>query len=311
MTPSGFRARLLLAAVFLLGGLAPRAEAAAPPPVWARALIKLERWPAGAESAQISTAFPVAPKLLATILVKPGDTDTYRAVTEEGISVMKLVARDGDSGFSLLSPAGEEGKAWPVVPLDTGAPAPPTGASLTLQSSAPAPARMAGHDLLHRSRLLESPWFRVHLPQGTWAHGTPLTNPDGSLAGMLAGEVPDVTEAARMLPAAAVAHFVKRWTDRRTLARAVLGFKLSPAAGIPRVEECVAALPAERAGLQPGDVLLKVGSLAVNDAVAAAEACFYLRIDEPVTLAILRGTQTLDITVVPVSSAGARPVERK
>jgi S1-C subfamily serine protease len=128
---------------------------------------------------------------------------------------------------------------------------------------------------------------------------------------MLAGEVTDVTEAGRVLPAAAVAHFVKLWTGRQTLARAVLGLKLSPAAGIPRVEECVAALPAERAGLQPGDVILRIGSLSVTDATAAAEACFYLRVDEPVTLSILRGTQTLDLTMTPVPAAGTRQTEKK
>jgi hypothetical protein len=284
---------------------------AAGPPVWTEALVELERWPAGAGSAQISTAFSVAPGMLATILVKPGDSDTYRAKTSSGIVAVKLLARDNDSGFALLAGLNGENKTWPVVPLDPTHPVPAPGASLTLQSSTPAPARYAGRDLLLRSRLLESPWLRVHLPAGTWAHGTPLTHPDGSLAGMLAGEVTDVTEAGRVLPAAAVVHFVKLWTGRQTLARAVLGLKLSPAAGIPRVEECVAALPAERAGLQPGDVILRIGSLPVTDATAAAEACFYLRVDEPVTLSILRGTQTLDLTMTPVPAAGTRQTERK
>jgi S1-C subfamily serine protease len=114
-----------------------------------------------------------------------------------------------------------------------------------------------------------------------------------------------------MLPVAAVAHFVKLWRERQTLARAVLGLKLSPAAAIPRVEECVAALPAERAGLQPGDVLLRIGTQAVNDAADAAEACFYLRVDERVTLSVLRGTQTIDLTMIPVSAAGTKPADRR
>lgn len=309
MTFPAFRARLLCAALLALPG--SRLAAGSPPPVWEKALVKLERWAAGAESAQVSTAFPVSPGVLATILVKPANTDSFRAVTPDGISVVKLLARDGDSGFSLLGTLNGETKSWPVVPLDGLLPTPSTGASLTLQSSSPAPASLAGRDLLHRSRLQESPWLRIHLPQGSWAYGTPLTNPDGTLAGMLAGQVPDVTEAGRMLPAAAVAHFVKTWTERQTLAKALLGFKLSPAAGIPRVEECVAALPAEHAGLQPGDIILRIGTLTVNDATAAAEACFYLRIDEPVPFAVLRGTQTLTLTMTPVSSSGAKPADRK
>ncbi len=302
-------AKALIAALWLL--MAATFSRAGGVPNWSEALVKLERWPAGAESAQVSTAFSVGPGVLATILVKPGDSDSYRAVTSGGISVVKLLARDSDSGFSLLAAAPGENRPWPVISLESVSPVPVPGTSLTLQSSTPAPARLAGRDLLHRSRLLESPWLRVHLPQGTWAHGTPLTNPDGSLAGLLAGEVIDVTDAGRVLPVAAVAHFVKLWKERQTLARAVLGLKLSPAAAIPRVEECVAALPAERAGLQPGDVLLRIGALAVNDAADAAEACFYLRVDERVTLSVLRGTQTIDLTMIPVSAAGTKPAERK
>jgi hypothetical protein len=302
------RAGLLIAALLLL--MMPGTRAAGPP-VWNEVLVELERWPAGATAAQTSMAFSVAPGMLATILVKPADTDSYRAKTSGSIVSVKLLARDTDSGFALLGTANGEDKSWPVVCLDAPQPAPAPGASLTLQSSVPTAASFAGRDLLHRSRLLESPWLRVHLPQGTWAHGTPVTFPDGQLAGMLAGDVTDVTEAGRVLPAAAVAHFVKQWTGHHTLARAVLGLKLSPAAGIPRVEECVAALPAERAGLQPGDVLLRIGSITVNDATAAAEACFYLHVDEPVTVSVLRGTQTLDLPMTPVSSAGTKQAERK
>ncbi|HWB01747.1 MAG TPA: PDZ domain-containing protein [Verrucomicrobiales bacterium] len=302
------RTWLIIALLSML--LSPVLSAATSPP-WNEALIKLERWPANAGSAQVSAAFSVAPGLLATILVKPANSDSYRAVSQAGTFALKLLARDIDSGFSLLAPANGDTVSWPVVPIDAAHPALLPGASLTVQSSSsPMPARLAGRDLLHRSRLLESPWLRVHLPQGSWALGTPLTNPDGTLAGMLAGEVTDVTEAGRVLPAAAVAHFLKLWNQNKTLARAVLGLKLSPAAGIPRVEECVADLPAERNGLQPGDVLLRIGTLTVHDAAAAAEACFYLRVDEPVTITVLRGTETRDLTMTPVSAASRQPDRR-
>lgn len=276
-------------------------------PAWSDALVKLERWPATASSPSLSTAFAVSPGLLATILPSPQGADSFRAVTSAGIVPVRILARDDISGFTLLTSSSNTAGTWPVVPLTTPAGALSPGDSLTLQSGTPAPARLAGRELLHRSRLLECPWLRVHLPAGSWSHGTPLTTPDGSLAGILAGEVPDVTEAGRVLPLAAVCHFVKLWTERQTLARAVLGLKLSPAAGIPRVEECVAALPAERAGLQPGDVILRIGNQNIQDAAAAAEACFYLRVDEPVGVTVLRGTETVQLSMTPVSAAGSRP----
>lgn len=291
--------RCVIVLLLFLGGIAVAAES----PRWSGQVARLERWPAGESMAQISAAFAVGPELLATILTQPASSDTYRAVISGSTQTVRLLAWDAGSGFALLTGEGEKEQTWTPISLPGKPVAPVPGEALTLQAATPAKARVAGRELLHQSRLLECPWLRVHLPQGTWNYGTPLTAADGSLAGMLAGVVPGVTEAGRVLPAAAVRHFVNLWTTRRTLAKAVLGLRLSPAAGIPRVEECVAALPAERAGLHPGDVLLRIGSTGVSDAASAAEACFYLQVDEPVTLTVLRGTDTLDLSMTPVSAS--------
>ena len=256
----------------------------------------------------MSTAIACAPGLLTSIVEINAANDSYRAVSASVTCPVKLIARDTDSGFSLFVPANGDSPAWPVLPLEKIADGLPPGTAFTLQSAAPAPARLAGRDILHAETLLQSPWLRVHLPPGTWMQGTPLTAPDGTLAGMLAGNVPGVPEAARVLPAAAVRHFIRLWTERQTLARAELGIRLSHTDAIPRVVECYAALPAERAGIHPGDVLLRIGTMDLADASAAAEACFYLRVDEPVKVAVLRGTDTVELTVVPGSSS-AKKVE--
>ena len=297
------RKSLLNSAIFILHSSFCLASAAP----WPDTLIRLERRPADGGAAQLSTAIACAPGLLTSIIGISATNDSYRAVTESVTCPVKLIARDVDSGFSLFAPGNGDSPAWPVLPLDKIAAALPPGISLTLQSAAPAPARLAGRDILHAETILQSPWLRVHLPPGTWMQGTPLTAPDGTLAGILAGNVPGVPEAARVLPAAAVKHFVKLWTERQTLARAELGIRLSHTDAIPRVIECYAALPAERAGIHPGDVLLRIGATDLADASAAAEACFYLRVDEPVKVALLRGTDTVELTVIP--SASAKKVE--
>lgn len=278
--------------------------ALAAPVSWPDSVVKIERWSGDAATPRLSGAIAVAPDLLATILTDPAAGDSFRAAAPSGMVPVRILARDETSGFTLLEPLAGTGNAWPVVPLPPESPAMRPGEAMTMQSGNPAAARLAGRELLHGSRLLEFPWMRIHLPPGTWVQGTPLTFADGALAGLLAGNVPEITEAARMLPAAAVRHFVRLWTERRTLARAVLGMKLSPASGIPRVEECVAALPAERAGLQPGDVITRIGNTVIRDAADAAEACFYLRVDDPFTMEVLRGTETVNLTITPVSAAG-------
>ena len=283
--------------------------AAAPP--WPEALLRLECRPAGGEAARISTAIAVTPDLLASVMEKSGEGDSYRAVDAAGTRPLKLLGRDRDSGFSLFAPVEKPDSPWPVVSLEQSAAVLTAGAELTLQSTAPVAARLAGRDTLHGGTLLQSPWLRVHLPPGTWMQGTPVTAPDGNLTGLLAGGVPDVPEAARILPVSAVRHFVKLWTERQTLARAELGIRLSHTDAIPRVIECYAALPAERAGIHPGDVLLRIGTTGIADAAGAAEACFYLRVDDPVKVAVLRGMDTIELTVVPGASAKKAESESK
>ena len=246
----------------------------------------------------------IAPGLLATICSKAARaTDDWRAVTATGTAQLQFLARDEDSGFCLLGRrTGEPDPNWSVIPLPETAPALRAGAPLSLQSSAPVPATVAGRELLHSGKLLRTPWLRIHLPSGEWPTGTPLTAGDGSLAGMLASSVPGVPEAARILPVEAVRHFAALWAKRQTLARAELGFRLYHTDAIPCIQQCYAALPAERAGMRPGDVILKIGSTEVADASAVADACFYLRVDEPVKVTLLRGMETVETTVTPVSS---------
>ena len=172
------------------------------------------------------------------------------------------------------------------------------------------PNVVAGQDFLHHGRLLPTPWLRIHLPAGAWSRGTPLTTADGTLAGLLAGGVPGVPEAARILPAAAVRHFVTLWTQHHTLARAELGIRLRHTDAIPRIEECYAALPAERAGIHPGDILLKIAATETPDSITAAAACFYLRVDEPVKIQVLRDMEIVEVTATPVSATQRQQAAR-
>jgi hypothetical protein len=286
---------------------------ATPPPQWPEPVIRVEQRVAGTATTAVSNGISIAPGLLATITGKTAATDRWRAVAASGATALQFLARDEDSGFTLLCrQANEAMPAWTVVTQGEKKPsALPAGAGLTLQSAAPAPARLAGRDHLQAGRLLNTPWLRVHLPAGTWATGTPLTTADGALAGILAAGVPGMPEAARVLPAEALWHFATLWTSRQTLARGELGIRLRHDDTIPCIRECYAALPAERAGIHPGDILLKIGDMEIPDAAAAATACFFLRVDEPVKVSVLRGMETVEVDVTPVSAAHKRTAKLK
>lgn len=284
--------------------------AAAEPPAWKEAIVRLEAHPAEGEP-RISAALAVAPDLLAAILPGRPKDEAWRAGTDGGTTAVRLVARDEPSGFSLLAPVDAAAKPWKHVVLPEKPAAPAPGEAMEFPGAPGGVVRCAGRDILFQAQLLENPWLRIHLPPGSWTVGSPVTA-GGEFAGLLAGPVPGVPEAARVFPARAVGHFVRLYTERRRFTRAFLGMRLDHASALPRVQECHANLPAERAGIQPGDVLLRIGTTDLTTATDAVEAAFYLRVDDEVPLRVLRGVEILEMKLrpVPVPPAAAEKGER-
>jgi serine protease Do len=66
-----------------------------------------------------------------------------------------------------------------------------------------------------------------------------------------------------------------------------------------RVVEVLSGSPAEQAGLQAGDVLLRVGSRAVSNAESLQKLLFAEAIGVPMNLAVLRDGHVTDIAAVP------------
>lgn len=283
--------------------------AAAEPPAWKEAILRLEAQPPEGE-VRISAALAVAPDLLAALVPgAPGEV-VWRAGTDGGTTAVKLVARDAPSGFSLFAPVDAGAQPWKSIVLPEKPVAPAPGAAMEFAGAPGGTVRCAGRDILFQAQLLENPWLRIHLPPGAWPVGSPLTS-GGEFAGLLAGPVPGVPEAARVFPARAVGHFVRLYTDRRRFTRAFLGMRLDHASALPRVQECHANLPAERAGIQPGDVLLRIGATDLTTATEAVEAAFYLRVDDEVPLRVLRGVQVLEVKLRPVPAPAAAAAAEK
>jgi len=55
--------------------------------------------------------------------------------------------------------------------------------------------------------------------------------------------------------------------------------------------------------LQPGDVLLQVGAYLVSEYAEAVNACYYLVAGRPVKVRVLRGTEVLEVELVPQALA--------
>jgi PDZ domain len=297
--------RLITAGV--LAGLMTCRLPAAPPPAWSESILRLEAHsPQG--GTRLSAAVAVSPELLAAILPSPPREETWRAAGADVTQAVKLLVRDEPSGFTLFAPVAANATPWKPLPLPEAPILPLPGAVLQIPGSPDSEARCAGRDILFQAQLLENPWLRVHLPPGSWTFGTPLAA-EGRFAGLLAAPVPGMPDAARLFPAQAVQHFVRLYTERRPLTRPFLGLRLENASALPLVRECHVAGPAERAGVQPGDVLLRIGNRDLTSATDAVEACFYLRVDEEVTIRVLRATSVVEVKVRPVDFPPPAPAE--
>lgn len=87
--------------------------------------------------------------------------------------------------------------------------------------------------------------------------------------------------------------FVMRDAESRPEA----GARRLPGASAPVVGLVVRDGPAEKAGLQAGDVLLQVGERAVLTREAAAEALGDMRLDRPLPVTVRRGDERLPLTL--------------
>jgi serine protease Do len=75
-----------------------------------------------------------------------------------------------------------------------------------------------------------------------------------------------------------------------------------------RVEGAKAQSPAEQAGLKPGDVVTKVGSVTIVDSTDFERACLGRPIGEKIEITVRRGDKTESLTMLLGSIAGGRRV---
>lgn len=159
--------------------------------------------------------------------------------------------------------------------------------------------RVAGVEKLYRSRVLPVKLLRVNLAGTSEMLGAPLVSDEGAVVGVVLLETPDPGASFYALPAAIVTKIYGDYADGGKLKPGWLGILLEEGTTTPRILECVADGPAASVGLQPGDVILRVGMRGVREYQDVVDAMYFLRPGEPTELEILRGLEKLTVKVVP------------
>ena len=140
--------------------------------------------------------------------------------------------------------------------------------------------------------------LHVNFEQEVPPAGTPLVDPAGRVVAIVFQSTGN-GNSGYAIPAEAV-HRVRRDVCKGgPLVRGWLGFALNSESQSPRIVRVLPDSPASEAGIQPGDVLMRVGSRQVSDYADAANAFFYLVPGQATQLKALRGSKQLEFTLTP------------
>lgn len=140
--------------------------------------------------------------------------------------------------------------------------------------------------------------LRVNFEKTVPPAGTPLVDSAGRVAAIVFQGTGN-GNTGYAIPAEAV-HRVRRDVGNGgRLIRGWLGITLHSESTSPRIVRVLSDSPAAEAGIQPGDVLMRVGSRQISDYADAANAFFYLLPGQATRLIVLRGSKQMEFTLTP------------
>jgi serine protease Do len=163
---------------------------------------------------------------------------------------------------------------------------------------------VGGFDISYGDRFFAVRHIRANVAVQNGEGGAPLLNMEGQVVGILESSL-DGGSGCFALPIEAaekVQSDVVRYGAVRPGWLGIRFDKSSASENQIRVEGFVAGSPAEKSGLQSGDVILKVGDRSVSTVEDVMDAAFYLTAGEEAPITILRNGQTMQVKLTPTAN---------
>jgi len=148
--------------------------------------------------------------------------------------------------------------------------------------------------------------------------GGPLLNIHGEVVGINTAIVAAGQGIGFAIPTSMARPIIAQLVEKGSVTRAWLGVGIRPMSGEDAaglgvkgaegvlITELAPGGPAERGGLQPGDLLLEFGGSQVKDPSHLQRLVAEARIGKPVQVRVLRSGRSLVLTLVPDNADGAR-----
>ncbi len=208
-----------------------------------------------------------------------------RMIGHDPVSRLGFIRADGGMAPKAMSWVEEAGSSL--------------GAALTVgDAGGTAKCRSTGWIKQVGGKILPFALLRVTFSQTVPPPGTPLLDEAGNVVAIVFQSAGSGT-AGYAIPAEAVHRVHRDIATSGRLTRGWLGLALRAESQIPQISRVLPGSPAEKAGIQPKDVLLSIGDRQITDYADAANAFFYLVPGEPVKVKLLRGVEPLEFTLTP------------
>jgi serine protease Do len=168
---------------------------------------------------------------------------------------------------------------------------------------------VGGFDIKYGGRYFATTHIRANVPVQRGEGGAPLLNTEGEVVGILVSML-DVGSAAFVLPIEAANKVRMDFTRFRETRPAWLGLHIKAAdsatsGSTARIEDVAREGPADKAGLQAGDILLQVGERKITAPEDVLDASFFLTADDAMTIRVARSGTELEINVQPTDPPNA------
>lgn len=163
------------------------------------------------------------------------------------------------------------------------------------------PARVAGRDLIYREKRLPSTRLRIHLsPTARIDHALPLIDESRTrLVGFLIPQPLADPGEYHAIPAVAVEKLLRDFGTHRASATGKLGATFELGSTTPKILAVRTDSAADRAGLEKGDVILRIGHWKIERLSDVMESLQSLTPEVSVTIDVLRGLETVKVEVIP------------
>lgn len=160
-------------------------------------------------------------------------------------------------------------------------------------------ARLLGRVSEFQGHVLPVAVLQVNHPQAAPMPGSAMYNSRGELVALVRQVVQGNTRSSYCLPSEVITRIVKDYQKHQMVRRCWIGIVMDELVAPPIVESVRPNSPAQKAGLQNGDLIIRIGSRQVSNYAEVVDAFYYMIGGESENFQVLRGTKIMEISVVP------------